>query len=51
VLEVGIPFTLLNWHWQYNIINIHDCLLMGWRQTISSCVCSTAMASPSDSVC
>jgi len=24
--------------------NIHDCLLMGWRQTIPSFMCSTAMA-------
>jgi len=31
--------------------NINHYLLMGWRQTIPSCTCSTAVASPYDSVC
>ena len=28
-----------------------DCLLGGRRQTVPSCMCSSAVASPSDSVC
>jgi len=41
--------------WKRSILNIHECLLVGWWQTIpipsgmySTC---TAMESPSDSVC
>jgi len=31
--------------------HFHDCFLSGWHQTMSSCICSSAVASPSHSVC
>jgi len=48
-MEAGILNTLLKQHYWYNIHNIHNCVLMGWPQTIVTiplCMCSTAMASP-----
>ena len=51
-MDVSILSTLLNWHCQYNIHSIHDCLLMGdarpyhmharavqqWRHRLTACV-------------
>jgi len=46
LVERGILTALLNRHYLYNVYNIHDCLLSGRLQTMSSCMCSSAVASP-----
>jgi len=47
--EIGILSALLNWRWWYNIHNIHDCLPSGHASM--QCTCSSAVASPSESIC
>jgi len=43
-MDVGILSILLNCHCQYNMHDIHDCLLMGWQHTYRpSCMCSTTI--------
>jgi len=50
LVETGILSILLNWHYRYNVHSIHDCLLSGRRQITPSCMCSSAVASQSQSV-
>jgi len=50
-METGILSALLNWYCQYNILITHDHLLNMQFQTMPSCMCSSLVVSPSDSVC